>query len=139
MEDFAESAVGFSGDFIKAVFFGVENQIVGAGIGDRVAVERFFESCETGPRVVFRCAVGGDAPKIEFFETFGFCVQNKLNGQNTGGVHAAKIFVLSTLEVVASFGVVENETGGDNLVSGGGFLRGFAWGGIIRLVIFYEV
>ena len=51
--DFSNEAVGFAEELVGAVFFGVEDEVVGAGVGNFAATERFFILREVIPGVIW--------------------------------------------------------------------------------------
>ncbi len=64
--------------------------------------------------------VGGDAPEVEIFETFGFGVENGGGEETDGGGEFFVFGIGGGLHVVAGgiFFVVEEKRGGDDMVGG---------------------
>ena len=109
-------AIDAAEELVGAVFSRGEDEVVGAGIGDGVAAEGFFESGEAGPSVVFGGVVGGDTPKVEGGEAFCFSV---FDGLDEEGVGDGELFILeagSGLHVKASAFEVEEEGGADDFL-----------------------
>ena len=93
--------------FVNFIFARIIDEVVGAGILDFLTGESFLEGGEAGPGVVLRGTFGGDAPEIKGFEILGFSIENKLGGEDAGGVKFAALVALGTLEIITGVLVVK--------------------------------
>ena len=96
----------------------VEDEVVSARVDYFPAGEGFLEIGKTSPGVVIWGALGSDAPEIESLLPRCGSIFDELDSKDAGSVKLAALFVLGTLEVVASSAVVENEASSDDSLDG---------------------
>ena len=115
---FVEFVIDDTEFFIEAVFWFVQDEVVGSGIGFFEATEGFFKAGEAGPRVIFAGVFRGDAPEIEVFQAFFLGVKQGSTEKTNGGGEIFIGWVGGGLHVIASgvWLIVKEQGSGDDFV-----------------------